>query len=181
VIVVNKSPKLWIWTIVAWVLVIGSMVGIAAGWKYRNEERVTVPKWPKGLDKLANYPNRIDGFCLNAWDIFFFAGNASNLTAFLTEYSRLEGIDGTRLVLHNGIGTTKSAFDKIGQPCDWKLYTCPKGWHEIDHLIRQGTNSFEVLRKAGQQPGYVVEVHFWTGGSIRLDQLVIPKNVEIWQ
>ena len=71
------------------------------------------------------------------------------------------------------------------------LYVCPKGWHNVEVLSRQGTNSVEAIRKAAKEPGYILEVHFWTGdhipfdqfdwtGShIAFDQVDVPKNVEV--
>ncbi len=68
---------------------------------------------------------------------------------------------------------------RIALAADWKLYLCPKGWHDIAVLLKQGKNSIEVLRQVAKEPGYVAEVHFWMGGRITLDQLDVPKNVVI--
>ena len=91
------------------------------------------------------------------------------MTAFLDGYSQLKGVESWRLILHDGIGEAKSPWAKTGRACDWKLYACLKGWHNIGVLLKQGTNSVEVIQKAGKEPGYVVEVHFWTGGRIALE------------
>ena len=56
---------------------------------------------------------------------------------------------------------------------------CPKGWRNVAELLKQGANSVEALQKAAKEPGYVAEIHFWTGGRITLDQLDIPKNVVV--
>jgi hypothetical protein len=97
----------------------------------------------------------------------------------LQGYSQLEGVTSRRLILHQGIGEAKSPWETTGRACDWKLYACPKGWQNIGVLSKPGTNSVEALQKAAREPGYVVEVHFWTGGRIPLDQVVIPKNVDL--
>jgi hypothetical protein len=55
----------------------------------------------------------------------------------------------------------------------------PKGWLNLAELSKQGTNSVETLQKAAKEPGDVVEMHFWTGGRIALDQVDIPKNVVV--
>ena len=36
-------------------------------------------------------------------------------------------------------------------------------------------------RKAVAEPGYILEVHFWTGGRIALDQVSMPGNIEVRQ
>lgn len=131
------------------------------------------------MDRLVNTTNRVHGFFVNAEDIFFFSGSAAELTSFLQGYSRLEGVESRRLILHDGIGAAKSPWGNAGRACDWKLYACPRGWHNIGALSKQGTNSVQALQKAAKEPGYVVEVHFWTGGRIALDQVEIPKNVVV--
>jgi len=100
------------------------------------------------------------------------------LTTFLWDYSHIQGVKSRRLILHDGIGEAKSPWETTGRPCDWKLYGCPKGMHNLKTGNLKGTNVVEVL-KAGREPGYVLEVHLWTGGRIALDQVIVPKNVEI--
>jgi len=129
------------------------------------------------MDKLVNATNRVHGFFVNAEDVFFFSGNASNFTTFLTDYSQMSGVEKHRLILHDGIGEAKSPWDKTGRACDWKFYGCPKGWLNLATL--KGTNFIEVMQKAAKEPGYVLEVHLWTGGRIALDQVIVPQNVEV--
>jgi hypothetical protein len=131
------------------------------------------------LETLVNATNRVWGYWVNQEDVFFYSGNASDLTAFLHDYSRLEGIENRRLILHSAIGDARSPWEKTARSCDWKLYACSKGWHNLAVWTKQGTNSVEELRQAGKEPGYTVEVHFWTGGRIALDQVDIPKNVTV--
>jgi hypothetical protein len=167
-----------------WATIIGCAV-IRTSWDtfglgsdYPNDRPVTgSTNWPKGMDKLVNATNRVHGFFVNAEDIFFFSGSATNLTAFLTDYSQMSGVEKHRLILHEGVGEAKSPWEKTGRACDWKLYGCPKGWHNLATL--KGTNSGEVLQKSAKEPGYVLEVHLWTGGRIILNQVVVPQNVEI--
>jgi hypothetical protein len=161
-------------------LLMASRDAFAAGSDYPNDRPVTgSTNWPKGMDRLVNATNRVHGFFVNPEDIFFFSGSASGLTAFLQDYSQLAGVESRRLILHEGVGEAKSPWEKTGRPCDWKLYACPKGWHNLHTLSKQGTNSVEALQKAAKEPGYVVEVHFWTGGRIPLDQVDIPNNVVV--
>ena len=176
----KTNPLRFVWALVTCASIIATRSAFAVGYDYANDRPVTgSTNWPKGLDKLINSTNRVHGFFVNQEDIFFFSGGATELTAFLQGYSQIEGIEDRRMILHDGIGKAKSPWNKTGRPCDWKLYVCPKGWHNIRELSKQGTNSVEVLRKAAKEPGYISEVHFWTGGSIALDQVEVPKDVEI--
>jgi hypothetical protein len=148
------------------------------GSDYSNDRPVIgSAAWPKGMAQLVNITNRVHGFFVNAEDLFFFSGSASNFTVFLKNYSQTSGIEKHRLILHEGMGEAKSPWEKTGRACDWKLYGCPKGWSNLAAL--KDTNSVEAMQKAAQEPGYVLEVHFWTGGRIGLDQIVVPQNVEI--
>ena len=134
-------------------------------------------QWPSGMSGLVDTTNRVHGFFVNAEDLFFFSGTATNFTVFLEDYSRIQGIEKHCLILHDGTGDAKSPWSTNALPCDWKLYGCPKSWHNLATL--QGTNSVEVLKKAASESGYVLEVHFWTGGHIALNQVSIPKNIEV--
>jgi hypothetical protein len=176
----KTDSKRIIWLLLVVVLVMAARSVRALGSDYPNDRPITgSTSWPKGLEKLINITNRVHGFFVNAEDAFFFSGSASQLTAFLREFSQLEGIENRRLVLHDGLGEAKSPWDKTGHPCDWKLYVCPKAWHTRAVLSRQGTNSVEATRAAAQESGYIAEVHFWTGGRIAFDQVDVPKNVEV--
>lgn len=137
------------------------------------------PSWPKGMAELVNVTNRVHGFWVNSEDIFFFSGSATNLASFLETYSKIQEIEKHLLVLQDGVGEVKSPWEKTGRFCDWKLYGCPKGWLNLGKMSSQGTNSVEAIQQAAKDTNYVLEVHFWTGGKIALDQLVIPQNVEV--
>jgi hypothetical protein len=161
-------------------LLVTASDAFALGSDYPADRPVTgSTNWPAGMSTLVNSTNRVWGFFVNAEDIFFFSGGAPQLTSFLRDYARLEGVETHRLVIHDGAGEAKSPWEKTGRSCDWKLYLCPKGWHNVGVLLKQRTNSVEVLQRAAKEPGYVAEVHFWTGGRINLDKLDIPKNVAV--
>jgi hypothetical protein len=175
----TQTPQ-WMWTVIGCALLMASRDASALGSDYPNDRPVTgSTNWPKGMDRLVNATNRVHGYFVNAEDILFFSGSAAGLTAFLQDYSRLEGVLSRRLVLHDGLGEAKSPWAKTGRPCDWKLYACPKGWYNAAVLLKQGTNSVEAVQRAAKEPGYLVEVHFWTGGRIALGQIDIPKNVVV--
>jgi len=170
----------WFWAALAGIWLVAASDAFASGSDYRPGGPVYCStNWPAGMCMLVNATNRVWGFSVNQEDNLFYTGYASDLTTCLRDYSRLQGIEGHRLVLHAGVGEAKSPWEKTGRPCDWELYLCPKGWHNIGVLSQQGTNSVEVLRQAAKEPGYILEIHFWTGGRINLDQLEIPKSVVI--
>jgi hypothetical protein len=123
---------------------------------------VSNSSWPKGMLELANSTNRVHGFWVNAEDSFFFSGSASEFTAFLAAYAKIEGIEKHRLILHDGVGEAKSPWGKSGRSCDWKLYSVPRSWLAADAKVKS----------------FVLEVHFWMGGKIALEQAAIPKNIE---
>lgn len=133
------------------------------GSDYRNDQPVGgTGAWPEGVKELVNTTNRVHGFFVNAEDVFFFAGNSTNFNEFLDGYSKIQGIEKHRLILHEGFGEARSPWSTNGQACDWKLYACPKSW----------------LAQDAKEKLFVLEVHFWTGGKLALDQIAIPKNIE---
>jgi len=149
-------------------IILGTWNVFGLGGDIPNGKAVNEPSWPKGITNLVNTTNRVHGFFVNSEDIFFFSGTATNFTAFLLDYSRIQGVENRRLILHDGPGEAKSPWDKAGRLCDWKLYVCPKSGLEAVRTGKPSTNT-----------DYVVEVHFWTGGKIALDQVTVPKNVEV--
>jgi hypothetical protein len=132
------------------------------GMDHPNGQPVNNPgSWPEGMTNLVNGTNRIHGFFVNITDVFFFAGTATNFSSFLEDYSKIGGtVDRHCLILHDGVGEAKS-FGTSHGPCDWELYGQGNGW------------------KNGICTNYILEVHFWTGGRIALNQVAIPKNVEV--
>src|SRR5207249_6119341 len=93
------------------------------GADYRNDMPVrSTGHWPAGMTDLVNITNRVHGFFVNDSDVFFFSGSATNFSAFLQDYSKIQGtVDKHRLILHEGLGEAKSPWGKTGKPCDWKL------------------------------------------------------------
>lgn len=135
--------------------------------------------WPSGLERLVNATNRVHGYFVNAEDFYFFTGSEARFTEFLTDYAQLGGNGPKRLIVHKGKGQAKSPWAKEGRPCDWKLYTCPKGWHNLARLSLAPSASTEERHKAAQEPGCVLELHAWKGGSIALEHVKIPKNITV--
>jgi hypothetical protein len=175
----TTHPHSYVRTIVACALIIATRSTFALGSDYPNGPvtGAQISNWPNGMLRLVDSSNRVYGFWINAEEVFFFSGTATNFSEFLQAYSQIQRIEKHCLILHDGMGEAKSPWRTTGQSSDWKVYGSPKGWHNLATL--NGTNSVEVKRKAIEEPGYVLEVHFWTGGDIALDQVTIPKNIEV--
>lgn len=54
--------------------------------------------WPKGATELANRADRFDGYMINAFDQFYYAGDAKAFNDFLQGYAKVEG-GGLTLIL----------------------------------------------------------------------------------
>lgn len=174
----NKTPPRVRTSVFALTFIIVALDVFGVGMDYPDHQPVTAGyQWPSGMPSLVNTSNLVHGFCVNAEDVFFFSGSATNFTAFLEDYSRIQGIEKHCLILHGGTGEAKSPWSTNGQVCDWKLYGCPKSWYNLGKL--PDTSSIDVLKKAASESGYILQVHFWTGGHIALDQVIIPKNIEV--
>jgi hypothetical protein len=138
------------------------------GGDYPNSQPVNQPAWPAGMRDLANAQSRIGGMFVSGEDSFFYSGTAAELNVFLEGYAKIQDIERHRLILHRGAGVTDSMIGGNRRPCDWKLQGRP------------GASSSGLLRGiASQEPRYVLEVHFWTEGRLALDEVVIPKNIEV--
>ena len=135
------------------------------GGEYPNGQTLSQPAWPAGMKDLVNAEQRIGGMFVNAEDIFFYSGTAPELSAFLDGYAKIQNIERHRMILHRGAGSLVSGN---GKPCDWKLQGRPGA-----------PRSKPLARMPARDPGYVLEVHFWTEGRITLDEVVIPKNIEV--
>ena len=155
----------------------GNIFGL--GGDYPNDRPVAEPSWPKGMADLVNTTNRIGGLWMNAEDIFFFSGTAANFSAFLAAYAAVGPVDQHRFILHEGAGEAYSLGGGNRRPCDWELFGCPKSWLAGHAAMAQGTNAITARNLAANATNYVLEVHFWTGGKIPVDQLTIPPNVEL--
>ncbi|HEX5397416.1 MAG TPA: hypothetical protein VFY06_00010 [Verrucomicrobiae bacterium] len=148
--------------IIACVITLVGWNAFGLGADHPDGQPVTSSIWPVGMTALVNTTNRIHGFFVNDEDVFFFAGSATNISSFLEDYSKIGGtVDKHRLILHGGVGEAKSPWETNARPCDWELYGQGNGWNN------------------GICTNYILEVHFWTGGKIALNQVVIPKNVEV--
>jgi hypothetical protein len=166
-------------------VIIGCVIALAGGnvfgmgGDHPNDRPVAEPSWPKGMADLVNTTNRIGGLWVNAEDIFFYSGTATNFSAFLAAYAAVEPVDQHRLVLLEGAGEAYSLGGGNRRPCDWELFGCPKSWLVGHAAMAEGTNAIAAREQAARDTNYVLEVHFWTGGKIPVDQLTIPQNVEL--
>src|SRR5438445_10620641 len=110
--------------IITLAMIFGSWNIFAMGRDYPNDSQVNIPSWPEGMKNLVNRTNRVGGFMVNAQDIFFFSGTASDFNAFLGDYAKIQPIEKHLLILHDGVGETVSLRREKRGICDWKLDGC---------------------------------------------------------
>ncbi len=161
--------------------VLGMQNASALGHDFFTNKVASLPgfvEYPKGFEELVNGTNRIAGYEVNSESVFFFSGSARDFTSFLEAYSKIRAAEAHQLVLHDGVGQARSPWARSSQPCDWKLYSAPRGRLEAFRLMEQGTNSPATVRAVAQDhTNYVLAVHFWTGGRIALNEVRIPANI----
>jgi hypothetical protein len=154
--------------VLVWVPAFLGWNAFALGGDYPNGQPVNQPSWPAGMSHLVNTTNRIGGLFVNAEDLFFYSGTATNLSAFLARYAAVEPIEKHRLILHDGAGEAFSLGGGNRRPCDWSLDGCPGAWRDLHAGVPQWSRN----------TNYVLEVNFWMRGKIALAQIAFPKNLE---
>lgn len=124
--------------------------------------------WPYGLVETIKFDARVQGVWVNANDYFYYAGDAKALNRFIAHYAKVDDTP-LKVVLHAG---EAPKIGPIGEEprtrFDWKLNVIRRGWGEpVDP------------RRPDNIPGYVVTLHVWLSDHITLDQLQIPKHVDV--
>ena len=131
--------------------------------------------WPKGLKELVTRSECVHGFFVNAEDVFFYTGDTDAFRHFLAQYATIQQIPSHRLGLHSGRCQAKSPWTKAGgKPCDWQLQIYPKGWRKAEAHLAEG-------RAPQIGPDYVVEVHLWRDGNVRVNEVNVPPRVEVFE
>ncbi len=83
-------------------LVITSRSAFAIGMDYPDGKPITgFTNWPNGLAKPVNVTNRVHAYCVNQGDFFASSGDAPQLTTFLSDLSRLDGVTTRSLILRD--------------------------------------------------------------------------------
>jgi hypothetical protein len=124
--------------------------------------------WPAGLEKLANSEGRVLAYM--SWTVntyLFYAGNTDRFNRFVAGCAELKNTPVT-VILHPGRGTASP----VGEPdtkvaCDWGL-----------SVLRRGSVP-EAPPFPSDAHGYVLRLDLWLGGSVELDKLHVPANVEV--
>lgn len=112
--------------------------------------------WPAGLANLLNSQKPVHAYYVNFQDMFFYSGDSSAFNAFIERYGRLEGIAHT-LVLHCGKAETRDKF----------------------HGEKMESYDWHVLVDKISQQEYLVTVHLFLGGSVKLSEIEVPVNVKV--
>ena len=131
-------------------------------------------RWPEGLRELATCSECVYGFFVNAEDVFFYAGDTNAFRDFLAQYAAIKQISSHKLVLHSGTCQAKSPWSQVDRtPCDWQLQIYPKGWRDV------AARADGRLPEIG--PEYVVEVHIWRKGKVSVNEVDVPRSIEVLQ
>jgi len=149
--------------VIALSLITGTRSTFALGADH-PKQAVSATSWPKGMSNLVNPTERIHGYFVNAHDVFFFAGDQERFDQFLRDYAKIDGVVSHKIVIHSGLGRAKSPWQKDeGLRCDWMIDGCPSSW-------KRGEPTAE---------GYILEVHFWEDGRIKLEKGRVPEGVTV--
>lgn len=126
------------------------------------------PEWPKGLMELVNSDGRVQGSWVNQNDFFFFKGDAAAFGKFVERYAKVLDTP-LKVVIHAGSIPLTGPLGKPAETSfDWQL-----------RVIRRGWGAPLDPRRPNSDPGYVVTLHLWVSDNITLDQLEIPKQVDV--
>lgn len=131
-----------------------SVFGLARS--YDLDRPVSQSDWPAGLANLLNSQKPVHAYFVNFQDIFFYSGDSSAFNAFMERYGKLEGIPHT-LVLHCGKAETRDKFqgEKM-ESYDWDVL--------VDRISQQE---------------YLVTVHLFLGGNVKLSEIKASANVKV--
>ena len=126
------------------------------------KDGVSSDAWPKGMAAIVNSPQRIHGYFVNAEDVFFFVGDQKQFEELLMAYAKVDGLVAHKIVIHEGRGLARSPWQETGGvACDWMVYGCPASWKRADPAAK----------------GYILEVHLWKEGKIKVDTLELPGGI----
>jgi hypothetical protein len=122
--------------------------------------------WPNGLVDLVNSDDWVAGEWVNQNDFFYYQGRAAAFDKFLESYSRLPD---SPLVVVLHVGVAPARVDQAPETrFDWELEVLRRGWcAPVDP------------RRPDGEPGYVVTVHLWLSDGITLDEIHVPKHVDV--
>ncbi|MEM0915962.1 MAG: hypothetical protein AAGK09_15310 [Planctomycetota bacterium] len=129
------------------------------------------PGWPEGMAEVINGDDRVHGFWVNGTDVFFFAGDADRLNAFLADVDGIDTVDLT-VTLHPGLLEARSPWDERqdSKPADWRLV--------FDSWGRPNPDVMRALN-AGDPPPWPMKLDVYLDGDIDLDRLVVPERMAV--
>lgn len=120
---------------------------------------------PKDILNLMNFPGRVyggNGFFgdYGQFENLYFQGDAQTFNRFLVQYARLK---------------MKPLFVtiRVGQPVVRGMFGA-----KVEKEIRYDWQYTRWIPNKPEQPE-TVSVDLWIGGSIRLDEIRVPQNVEL--
>ena len=123
--------------------------------------------WSEALVDLANDTARVDGYWFEGNDHYYYAGDAEAFGRFLRRYAELTDTP-LRLVLHPGRGRVPVNVPKWPKTrFDWQL--------TVVNPPRRGG----VVHRGYRPPPPAVVVEVYLGGSVALDDIDVPLNVDV--
>ena len=126
---------------------------------------------PDGMDFPKDYLDRLSksnggaiavhGYNVNWHDVVFYRGDAKAFNKFIDAYSKQEAKH-LKVILHVGTGRARSPWDKGDRDIsvDWKHYDWKSGLPDAKNPTPSS-------------------VSLWLGSKFKLDDLVIPANIEV--
>jgi len=122
-----------------------------AGSDYMPGDLPSHEDWADGVYDAVNQPQRVHGFYVNFSDTLSYKGSNAELQKMTQKLANAKGTP-TGIVLHAGKGIAKSPWSKKPvDTADWSVTLA----------------------------GNRITIDIWLGGSVTLDQLDLPKAVEI--
>lgn len=124
------------------------------------------PDWPAGLAGLINSGPVFHGHWVNTNSEFFYLGDTTSLNRFLKRYATLKHTP-LLVVIHAGSARRGELWgEKPKERYDWKVL-----------VLKRGRGAPEKPDRPEEK--WVVTVHVWIDHSIRLGELVVPKNANV--
>jgi len=104
------------------VVLLTKSVAYAAGGSIPRTGPVFLVRTSSSLEDLTCFQERVGGYFIDRETFMFYAGDTDAFQAFLDKYAKADDIEGRRLVIHEGKGTSRAPWDRDkGKPCDWML------------------------------------------------------------
>jgi hypothetical protein len=142
--------------------------------------RVNNPLWPNGLAELVNRTNRVEGHRCSLTDTFFFQGGCTDFSAFLQEYSKIQGIKRHAMVVIRKKDAENWEQLKTTQPWDWCMSSYPESWlTNFLHDDKTETDAAAEWKRENEDTNFIVEVDIFNSAKFPLKKVNVPENIRV--